>query len=62
MGADLEVVRQRGRVMVGVGVLALVAAAVWVVVAVEPFPMWLILAGGGLLFIGAGSALQRRDG
>lgn len=62
MSTDLELARRRGRLMVGVGLLGLVAAAVWLVVAVEPFPMWLIIAGGGLVFIGAGSALQRRDG
>ena len=62
MSADVRAAKQRSLVMVGVGVLALVASAVWLVVAAEPFPMWLIIAGGGLLFIGAGSALRRRDG
>ena len=49
----------RGTIMSVVGVIGLVAAVVWLFVVDDPFPMWLVLAGGGLTFIGAGAAIRR---
>jgi hypothetical protein len=45
-------------VMQIVGVVMIVAAAVWLFVADEPFPTWLIVAGGGVMFLGGSSASQ----
>jgi hypothetical protein len=45
--------------MMVVGLILLVAAAGWLLMAAEPFPMWLLLAGGGLTFIGVGAAANR---
>jgi hypothetical protein len=45
--------------MMIVGLLMVAVAAVWLVVVSEPFPMWLIIAGAGLVFLGAGAALSR---
>lgn len=41
------------------GVLMLVAALLMLVFMEDPFPMWLIISGCGIMFIGVGSALQR---
>ena len=43
-----------------VGVVMIVAAAVWFFVADEPFSMWLIVAGG-VMFLGVGAAARRTD-
>jgi len=50
---------QSGAVMQIVGVVMIVAAAIWLFVVDEPFPMWLILAGGGVMFLGVGAAVRR---
>ena len=50
--------QRRARSMMIVGVVGLVAALVWLLAVFDPFPMWLIIAGGGLVFIGAGAALN----
>ena len=47
--------------MMIVGVAGLVAALVWMLAVSDPLPMWLIIAGGGLVFFGAGAALNRTD-
>ena len=52
---------QSGVVMQIVGVVMIVAAAIWLFVADEPFPMWLIVAGGGVMFLGVGAAVRRTD-
>lgn len=44
-----------------IGVVMVVAAAIWLFVADEPFPMWLIVAGGGVMFLGACAAVRRTD-
>ena len=44
-----------------VGVVMIIAAAIWLFVADEPFPMWLIVAGGGVMFLGVGAAVRRTD-
>ena len=59
MSTDLEV-RRRGQVMVLVGLLGVIAALAWLIWVTDPFPMWLIIAGGGLVFLGAGAAMTRR--
>ena len=59
MAADIES-RNSGVVMMVVGAITLVAAAVWLFVVDEPFPMWLILAGGGLMFLGVGAAIRNQ--
>ena len=48
---------RNGRVMMIVGVLGLLAALGWLLLASEPFPMWLIIAGGGLMFLGVGASI-----
>ena len=45
--------------MMVVGALGVLTALVWLIVVSDPFPMWLIIGGGGLVFLGAGSALNR---
>jgi hypothetical protein len=53
---------RRGQIMMIVGLMALLAAAGWLWMVADPFPMWLILAGGGLLFLGVGASLNRAGG
>jgi len=48
-----------GLVMQLVGVAMIVVAAVWLFVVEDPFPMWLIISGVGLTFLGAGAAVRR---
>jgi hypothetical protein len=48
-----------GLAMMVVGALGLVAAVWWLLAVADPMPMFIILAGGGLVFIGAGAALRR---
>lgn len=50
-----------GVVMQVVGVAMLVVALVWLFAADDPFPMWLIISGGGVMFLGVGAAVQRRE-
>jgi drug/metabolite transporter superfamily protein YnfA len=50
---------QSGVVMQVVGVVMVVAAVIWLFVVDEPFPMWLIVAGGGVMFLGVGAAVRR---
>jgi uncharacterized membrane protein YccC len=54
-----EAARSRGRAMMVVGLIGVLAAVIWLLVITDPFPMWLIIAGGGLVFVGAGAALNR---
>ncbi len=62
MGRSTEIQTTRqGRIMMIVGLVLLLAATGWLLIAAEPFPMWLIIAGGGLVFIGAGAAANRPD-
>lgn len=58
MSTDLET-RNAGVAMVVVGLVGLVVAVLWLFLTDDPFPMWLIFAGGGLTFIGAGAAMRR---
>jgi len=50
---------RNGRVMMVVGIVGLLAALGWLLLASEPFPMWLIIAGGGLMFLGVGASIGR---
>ena len=59
MTTDLKS-RNTGIAMMIVGLVGIVAAAVWLFVVDEPFPMWLILAGGGLMFLGVGAGIRNR--
>ena len=42
-----------------VGLVMIVVAVIWLFVVDEPFPMWLIIAGGGVMFLGVGAAVRR---
>jgi len=50
---------QSGVMMQIVGAAMVVVAAIWLFVSDEPFPMWLIVAGGGVMFLSAGAAVRR---
>jgi hypothetical protein len=52
--------KRRGQTMMIVGALGVLAAFLWLLAVDDPFPMWLIIAGGGLVFLGAGAALARQ--
>lgn len=47
-------------VMMITGVLMLLASGAYLVWVEDPFPMWLIIGGAGLMFIGVGSTIQRQ--
>ena len=51
-----------GAVMQIVGILMVVGALIWLLVVEDPFPMWLIIAGGGLMFLGVGAAIRGNSG
>ncbi len=51
---------RRGLIMMSVGAIMLVAAVGWLLFAADPMPMFIIIAGGGGVFIGAGAALRRQ--
>jgi len=48
-----------GLTMMIVGAIGLVAAFLWLVAMADPMPMFIIIAGGSLVFIGAGAAMRR---
>jgi hypothetical protein len=45
-----------------VGALIVVVAVPWLFAVDEPSPMWLIVAGGGVMFLGVGAAVRERRG
>ena len=49
-----------GLAMTIIGVLMLIASVFYLIQVDDPFPMWLIIGGAGLMFVGVGSATQRR--
>lgn len=51
---------RNGVVMMTVGVLMLIASALYLFLVDDPFPMWLIIGGAGVMFIGVGSSVQRQ--
>jgi hypothetical protein len=48
-----------GAIMQLAGAAMLVVAAIWILAVDDPFPMWLIIAGAGLMFLGVGAAQRR---
>jgi hypothetical protein len=50
---------QSGAAMQIAGLVMIVVAAIWLFFVDEPFPMWLIIAGGGVMFLGVGAAVRR---
>lgn len=46
--------------MMIVGAVMLIASALYLFLVDDPFPMWLIIGGAGVMFIGVGSAVQRQ--
>ena len=50
---------QSGAVMQIVGAVMIVIAMIWLFVVDDPFPMWLIISGGGIMFLGVGAAVRR---
>ena len=51
---------RNGLVMIITGALMLLASVLFMFLVEDPFPMWLIIGGAGVMFIGTGSALQRQ--
>lgn len=51
---------RNGLVMMVTGALMLLASVLYLVLVEDPFPMWLIIGGTGVMFIGVGSAAQRK--
>ncbi len=47
--------------MIITGALMLLASVLYLLLMEDPFPMWLIIGGAGVVFIGVGSAIQRQD-
>ncbi len=50
--------RRNGVVMMVTGGLMLLASLVYLFFVDDPFPMWLIIGGAGVMFIGVGKAVQ----
>ena len=50
---------RNGLVMMITGGLMLLASVLYLLLVDDPFPMWLIIGGGGVMFIGVGSAIRR---
>lgn len=48
-------------VMVVVGLVLVLAGIVWLLTVTPPLPMWIVLCGGGLVFVGAGAAMRRQQ-
>jgi drug/metabolite transporter superfamily protein YnfA len=42
-----------------VGLVMIVVAVIWLFVVDDSVPMWLIIAGGGVMFLGVGAAVRR---
>ena len=51
--------RRSSTVMAIVGALLVVAGLAWLLWAASPLPMWIVLCGGGLVFLGSAAALRR---
>ena len=50
---------QSGMAMQIVGLVMIVVAVIWLFVVDDSVPMWLIIAGGGVMFLGVGAAVRR---
>lgn len=42
------------------GALMLLVSVLYLFLVEDPFPMWLLIGGAGVMFIGVGSAIQRQ--
>lgn len=49
-----------GLAMIITGALMLLASVLLLLLVQDPFPMWLIIGGAGVMFIGVGSAIRRQ--
>jgi hypothetical protein len=47
-------------IMMAVGLVLIVSGAVWLFTVTPALPMWIVLSGAGLVFVGAGAALRRQ--
>lgn len=56
-----DVTLRNGLIMRIVGMLMLLASVVYLFLVEDPLPMWLILGGAGVMFIGVGLAIERQD-
>lgn len=52
---------RNGLVMLVVGALMLIASVLYLLLVEDPFPMWLLIGGAGVMFIGVGSAIERQQ-
>lgn len=52
---------RNGLVMRITGVVILLASVLFLFLVEDPFPMWLILGGAGVMFIGVGSTIGRQQ-
>ncbi|MCV2393259.1 hypothetical protein OEB99_02965 [Actinotalea sp. M2MS4P-6] len=59
MSTHPHVAHSQGLAMMIVGLIGIAAAVVCLLVVTDPFPMWLVIAGGGLVFLGSGAAMRR---
>jgi drug/metabolite transporter superfamily protein YnfA len=51
---------RNGLVMMITGGLMLLASVLYLLLVDDSFPMWLIIGGAGVMFIGVGSAIQNQ--
>ena len=51
---------RNGLVMMIAGALMLLASLLYLLLVDDPFPMWLIISGVGVMFIGVGSATKNQ--
>ena len=51
---------RNGLAMITTGALMLIASVLYLFLVEDPFPMWLIIGGAGMMFIGAGIGIQRQ--
>ncbi len=49
-----------GLAMTITGGLMLIASVLYLFLSDDPFPMWLIIGGAGVMFIGTGAAVQNQ--
>ena len=52
---------RNGLVMRITGVVMLLASVLYLFLVEDPFPMWLILGGAGVMFIGVGSTIGKQQ-
>ena len=52
---------RNGLVMRITGVVMLLASVLYLFLVEDPFPMWLILGGAGVMFLGVGSTIGKQQ-